>query len=66
MNYRDEPLVRIALALETLAGCTGWVDPDTGARHHDGDTCPLHESADADSNVDSIWLKETRAKEVTQ
>ncbi len=45
-GYRDDPTTRIAIALETLAGCTGWLDPETGQRQHDGDTCPVHEGQD--------------------
>jgi hypothetical protein len=41
----EETAKRIALALETLAGCTGGVD-ESGKRVHDGDSCPVHEPGD--------------------
>lgn len=61
-RYQDDPQVRIALALETLAGCTGWVDPATGMRQHDGDTCPIHEGQDdpLDAPPEDWWLTRVR------
>lgn len=46
-SWTDDPQARIAVALETLAGCTGWLD-EHGQRQHDGDTCPVHEAQDID------------------
>ncbi len=64
-SYRDDPTTRIAIALETLAGCTGWLDPETGQRQHDGDTCPVHEGQDVtpDAQIDIkafTWLDRLR------
>jgi hypothetical protein len=44
-HWTDDPTLRIATALETLAGCTGWID-EHGQRQHDDEFCPLHESQD--------------------
>lgn len=49
-SWTDDPQARIAVALETLAGCTGWLD-EYGRRQHDGDTCPVHEGGDLDDEV---------------
>ena len=41
----QDSLARIAISLEKIAGCTGYLD-DEGNRIHDGDTCPVHEGED--------------------
>jgi hypothetical protein len=61
-TWTDDPQLRIAVALEGLAGCTGWIDPETGQRQHDGETCPLHEGQDEvlDTPPADWWLTRFR------
>lgn len=46
-DYHRQALIELRGQAVAQSDCTGYIDSYSGTLQHDGDTCPIHEGANA-------------------